>query len=212
MTQGMARKLTLLSEKIGHKDDTTLSSSVYLELNRDIFVIQGKSKLRHVRPEARAIVSYFILVDTPLGHQFDDDAVLTRESLGRKVIRLDSHILNLVGRRTLLLAAVVTLVIAVVRRCSFVGVIAVAGFGSAVVGAELLKNVFIWRMLVPKDALLESGFQTNTYPSGHTTFVTSVALGLLLVSPSRWRPLLAVAGGCICAAIVLVLVVVLVLE
>jgi membrane-associated phospholipid phosphatase len=147
------------------------------------------------------IVSYFILVDTPLGHQFDDDAVLARESLGRKAIRLDSDILNLVGRRTLLLAAVVTLVIAVVRRCSFVGVIAVAGFGSAVVGAELLKNVFIWRTLVPKDALLESGFQTNTYPSGHTTFVTSVALGLLLVSPSRWRPLLAVAGGCICATI-----------
>jgi len=147
------------------------------------------------------ILSYFILVDTPLGHQFDDEAVLAREALSQGVIRLDSHFLNFVGRRTLSLAAVVTLVIAVGRRCSFVGVIAVTGFGCAVVGAEVLKNVLIWRALLPKDALLESGFQINTYPSGHTTFVTSVALGLLLVSPSRWRPWLAVAGGCISATI-----------
>jgi membrane-associated phospholipid phosphatase len=146
------------------------------------------------------IVSYFILVDTPMGHQFDDDAVLSREALSRKVIRWDSDVLGLVGRRTLLLAAVATLLIAAVRRCSLVGVIAVAGFECAVAGAELLKKLLIWRTLVPKDALLERGFQTNTYPSGHTTFVTSVALGLLLVSPSRWRPWLAVAGGCVSAA------------
>ena len=56
-----------------------------------------------------------------------------------------------------------------------------------------------WHMLVPNDAMLESGFQTNTYPSGHATVVTSFALSLLLVSPSRWRPWLAIAGGCISA-------------
>jgi membrane-associated phospholipid phosphatase len=147
------------------------------------------------------IVAYFVLVDTPLGHQFDDNAVLSREALGRKVIRLDSHILDLVRKRTLLLAAAVTLAIAVVRRCTFVGVIAVAGFGCAVMGAEVLKKVLTWRALIPEDALVESGFQTNTYPSGHTTFVTSVVLGLLLVLPCRWRPWLAIAGGSVSATI-----------
>jgi hypothetical protein len=96
-----------------------------------------------------------------------------------------------------LIAAVIMLVIAAVRSCTFVGVVAVAAFGCAVVGAEVLKNALPWRALVPEDALLQRGFQTNTYPSGHATVATSLALGLLLVSPSRWRPWLAIVGGCI---------------
>jgi PAP2 superfamily len=85
------------------------------------------------------------------------------------------------------------------RRCTFVGDIAVAAFGCAVVGAEFLKHVLPWHALVPNDAMLDRGFQTNTYPSGHTTVVTSLALSLLLVSPYRWRPWLAIVGGCISA-------------
>jgi hypothetical protein len=145
------------------------------------------------------IVNYFALVGTPWGHQFDHDAFLGRKMLGREIITFDSDILKLVRKRTLFLGAVATLVIAVMRRCTIVGVIAVAAFGCAAAGAEVLKHVLPWHMLVPNDALLESGFQTNTYPSGHATVVTSFALSLLLVSPSRWRPWLAVAGGCISA-------------
>ena len=145
------------------------------------------------------IVNYFALVGTPLGHQFDDDAFLGRKTLDRRIITLDSDVLKLVRKRTLLLAAVVTLAIAVMRRCTFVGVIAVAAFGCAMVGAEVLKHVLPWRVLVPNDAMLGSGFQANTYPSGHTTAVSSLALSLLLVSPSRWRPWLAIAGGCVSA-------------
>jgi len=142
------------------------------------------------------IVNYFALVGTTWGHQFDDDAFLGHKALGPKVITLDSDVLKLVRKQTLLFAAVVTLAIAVMRRCTFVGVIAVAAFGCAVVGAEVLKHVLPWRVLVPNDAMLGSGFQTNTYPSGHTTAVSSLVLSLLLVSPSRWRPWLAIAGGC----------------
>jgi hypothetical protein len=85
------------------------------------------------------------------------------------------------------------------RRCTFVGVIAVAAFGCAVLGAVVLKRVLAWHALVPNDAMLDSGFQTNTYPSGHATVVTSLALSLLLVSPFRWRPWLAMAGGSVSA-------------
>jgi hypothetical protein len=143
------------------------------------------------------IVNYFALVGTAWGHQFDDDAFLGRNALGRKVITLHSDLLKLVRKRTLFLGAVATLTIAVMRRCTFVGIIAVAAFGCAAVGAEVLKHMLPWHMLVPNDTMLESGFQTNTYPSGHATVVTSFALSLLLVSPARWRPWLAIAGGCI---------------
>jgi PAP2 superfamily protein len=129
----------------------------------------------------------------------DGEAFLGSKTLGRNIITLESDILNLVRKRTLFLAAVVTFAIAVMRRCTFVGVIAVVAFGCAVVGAEVLKHVLPWRALVPNDAVLDDRFQTNTYPSGHTTVVTSLALSSLLVSPSRWRPWLAIAGGCVSA-------------
>jgi hypothetical protein len=87
------------------------------------------------------IVNYFALVGTPWGRQFDRDAFLGRKMLGREIITFDSHILKLVRKRTLFLGAVATLAIAVMRRCTFVGVIAVAAFGCAVVGAVVLKRV-----------------------------------------------------------------------
>jgi hypothetical protein len=142
------------------------------------------------------IVGYFVLVSTSWGHQLDDDAYFGRKALSRKVIQLDSDMLDLVSKAALLLAAVVLLVIAAVRRCTFVGVIAVAGFGFAVIGAEVLKHKLPWRALVPNDGLLEGYMRTDTYPSGHATIGTSLALSLILVSSSRWRPWLAVAAGC----------------
>jgi membrane-associated phospholipid phosphatase len=145
------------------------------------------------------IVCYFALVSTPWGHNFDDDAFFRRKTLHWQIITLDSHILGLIRKKTLLLAAAVILVIASVRRCTFVGVVAMAAFWCAVVGAEFFKKVLPWLALIPKDALFDRSFQKNTYPSGHATFATSLILGLLLVSPSRWRPCLALAGGCISA-------------
>jgi PAP2 superfamily protein len=146
------------------------------------------------------IAGYFILVGTAWGRQLDDEALLGRNALSRKVINLDSHILEHVRPAALLLTAVVLFVIAVGRRCVLVGIIAVAGFGCAVLGAEVLKAVLPWRPLVPMDVLLRSELQTGTYPSGHATIGTSLALSLLFVSSSRWRPWLAVAGGCVSAA------------
>jgi PAP2 superfamily len=148
---------------------------------------------------ALLIVGYFALVSTSWGHQLDDDAFFGREALNWKVIRLDSVVLDLVSKAGLLLAAAIILVIAAARRCTLVGVIGVVGFGCAVVGAEVLKGKLPWRALVPDDFLLETGFQTGTYPSGHATIGTSFALSLLLVSSSRWRPWLAVAAGCMSA-------------
>ncbi len=144
-------------------------------------------------------VGYLVLVSTSWGHQIDDDAYFGRQALSRKVIRLHSDLLDLVSQAALVSAAIVILGIATVRRCTFVGVIAVAGFGCAVVGAEVLKHKLSWLAMVPNDGLLDRGLQTGTYPSGHATVGTSLALSLLLVASSRWRPWLAVAAGCMSA-------------
>jgi membrane-associated phospholipid phosphatase len=42
----------------------------------------------------------------------------------------------------------------------------------------------------------------EAYPSGHTTAVMSLALALVIVAPSRWRPLAAAAGGLLTVAVV----------
>jgi hypothetical protein len=145
------------------------------------------------------IVGYFVLVATPWGHQFDDQAFFGREALNGKVIVWDYHILDLVSKKALLCAAILMIAIGVLRRCTLVGIIAAVGFGSAVLGAEFLKKMFPWHALVDYDSLLPRAFKHGSYPSGHATVGTSLALGLLMVASSRWRPWLAVAAGCFSA-------------
>jgi membrane-associated phospholipid phosphatase len=143
------------------------------------------------------VVLYIGLVGTPWGHRLDDDAYLGRGALSRKVITWDSALLMRVTSVTVVSAAVLLLLIGVVRRSLWVGVIAAVGFGTAVAGAEILKKVFPWRALVPDDARLGKYLQFGTYPSGHATIGTAFALGLLLLSPARWRPWLAAVAGAI---------------
>src|SRR5260221_3614781 len=94
----------------------------------------------------------------------------------------------------------VLLLIGILRRSMQVGVMAAVGFGAAVAGAEILKQVFPWRALVPDDARLVKYLQFGSYPSGHATIGAAFALGLLLVSPARWRPWLAVVAGAVSSA------------
>jgi hypothetical protein len=145
------------------------------------------------------IAGYVAMVSTTQGHQLDDDAYFGRKALSRKVAKLDYRLLDHVTKATLLLAAVTLLVIAAARRCTLVGVIAVVGFGCAVIGAEIFKSTLPWRALVPDDRLLGRNLRMESYPSGHATVGTSLALSLILLSPSGWRPWLAVAAGCMSA-------------
>lgn len=161
--------------------------------------IQRRLLLGAVFSAILLVVGYVTLVSTARGHQLDDDAFFGRKALSRKVINLDSRLLDHVTKATLLVAAAILLVIAAARRCTLVGVITVVGFGCAVIGAEVFKYSLPWRALVPDDGLLERDLRMETYPSGHATIGTSLALSLLLLSPSRWRPWLAVGAGCMSA-------------
>ena len=71
------------------------------------------------------------------------------------------------------------------------GVVAfVAMFGAAVT-TQILKPLLATQREFPLGHFMGA----EAYPSGHTTAVMSLALALVIVSPVRWRPLAAAAGG-----------------
>jgi membrane-associated phospholipid phosphatase len=141
------------------------------------------------------VICYVALVGTDWGHQIDDGAFIGRNGFSRPLIALDGVMLMEVSRETIIAAAGVLFLISALRRSLVVGVIAVAGFFTAVLGAEGLKEVLPWRALVPEDVLLGEGFQMGTFPSGHATVATAFCLGLLLVWPARRRFWLVVVTG-----------------
>jgi membrane-associated phospholipid phosphatase len=141
---------------------------------------------------------YVILVGTDWGHQLDDEAYLGRSALNPQVVKLDAALLSRISNATIMTAGGVLLLISIVRRRVLVGVLAIAGFFTAVIGAEILKDfVFPYRALIPDDARLGKDLLVNSYPSGHATVATAFVLALLMVSPARWRSWLAAVSGTI---------------
>ena len=146
------------------------------------------------------IVFYVALVGTDWGHQLDDDAFLGRGALNRHVAILDVALLKPISIATIIIASSALLLVSVLRRRVLVGLLAIAGFFAAVIGAEVLKDlVFPWRALVPDDARLGKYLELNSYPSGHATVATAFLLALLMVSPPRWRRWLGAVAGAISA-------------
>jgi membrane-associated phospholipid phosphatase len=142
------------------------------------------------------IVFYAVLVGTDWGHEFDDDAYFGRGAVSRPMVTLDAALLMRISDAKIMAAAGFLFLFSLVRGRVLVGVVAVAGFFFAVIGAETLKDlVFHWRALVPNDARLGKELQVNSYPSGHATIATAFLLGLLLVSPTRWLTWLAPVAG-----------------
>jgi membrane-associated phospholipid phosphatase len=144
------------------------------------------------------VTFYVVLVGTDWGHQLDDDAFLGRGALNRHVVPLDLALLMPISIATIMIASGVLLLVSVVRRRVLIGLLAIAGFFAAVIGAEILKDlVFPWQALIPDDARLGQDLQLNSYPSGHATVATAFLLALLMVSPPRWRSWLGPVAGAI---------------
>ncbi|HEY5778088.1 MAG TPA: phosphatase PAP2 family protein [Terrimicrobiaceae bacterium] len=145
-------------------------------------------------------VGYLALVNTTWGQAVDNAGYFGRHIVARAVIEYDNHILGAVSIATLALAVAIILLIGAIRRCLLGALIVAAGFTCAVVGAELLKRTLPWHALVPTDAHLTIDLQRETYPSGHTTIGTSLAIALILVISARWRPWVAVVAGFVSAS------------
>lgn len=141
------------------------------------------------------VVVYLAMVSTAWGHQFDNDAYFGRSVVGRRFVTTEGDLLGHVTAAVLLIALIALVVISAVRRIVAVGVIAAGSVIAALVGVEVLKRTLPWHELVASDSLLHASLQRDTYPSGHTTIGTSLALAALLICPARWRWWAAVAAG-----------------
>jgi len=145
------------------------------------------------------VVVYVTWVSTAWGHTLDNDAYFGAGESARGVVVADRDFLNDVTRLSLGVGLIVLLVVSLVRRILSVGLIAVAGVIVAVAGAEVLKRTLSWSELVPSDASLGAGLRAETYPSGHATIGTSVALAVVMLVPVGWRVWAGLGAGLLSA-------------
>jgi membrane-associated phospholipid phosphatase len=160
-----------------------------------IRLIRNRLLLGAMISVAMLIAGYFLFVQTTWGHTTDNLAYYGREALALLVIDYGNTILSTVNKVTLAVTALIIFLIGMIRRSPLVAFIAIIGQGCAIVGAEVLKCILPRHALVPTDAYYSLDLQRASYPSGHTTVATSVALALILVSVARWRLWLAPLAG-----------------
>jgi membrane-associated phospholipid phosphatase len=105
------------------------------------------------------------------------------------------NLLDLIPSVMVAVGAVVSLVIAMVRRAWFALVVAVGTALAATVTTQLLKNVFLTRPDLGVD-----GYVSNSFPSGHTTVAAASALVVFLVASPNTRWLAGTLGAAFAVA------------
>ncbi|WP_423462565.1 phosphatase PAP2 family protein [Promicromonospora sp. MS192] len=124
--------------------------------------------------------------------QYADQLALEGAARGQGVLwELAEPVLGVVSNTFVGLGLAAAVVLALVRgRWWLAAQVAVLVAGSNLT-TQVLKHV-----VLDRPALLDvARADVNTLPSGHTTVAASVAAGLLIAVPRRWRPLVAVAGA-----------------
>jgi len=134
------------------------------------------------------VVGYFVFIANVWGHELDNEAYLGRESEGRFIATTGGHLLSRVTAGALALGLIALVVLGAALRAFVVAVIAVIGVGVAVAGAQVLKATLPWSPLAASDADLPAGLFRETYPSGHTTIGSTLAMAVVMIIPAsaRW--------------------------
>lgn len=135
-------------------------------------------------------------VASPLGQRADQLALEGATSGQGLLWEVAEPVLGVVSNSFVGLGLAAAVVLALVRgRWWLAAQVAVLVAGSNLT-TQVLKHV-----VLDRPALLDiSRADINTLPSGHTTVAASVAAGLLIAVPRRWRPVVAVAGAAYTAA------------
>jgi membrane-associated phospholipid phosphatase len=139
-----------------------------------------------------AAIVYLLLVQTHLGHRFDNAALI-----GSQQQSLSSRVHDLFFLQRIRPATFATMLIAitlcgVARRRPRAGLALALAALVAVVGTDIAKYWILPRpFLVPTDAIRD----VNSFPSGHTATAIGCALALVVLSPPVFRGIVAILTG-----------------
>jgi len=132
------------------------------------------------------VALWYVFIRTNDGRRFENFVWDSRRVMAPRIRRTQNDVLNLVTVSTLALALVVVLVLGWLRRTWFVAVTVCAAVVGASFTTQVLKRVVINR---PPTLGELARISTNSFPSGHATICTVVALGALLMTGQHWRRL-----------------------
>jgi membrane-associated phospholipid phosphatase len=135
---------------------------------------------------------YVLFVRTSTGQRFDNAALLGSYQQYPATRAADNAALQRITADSFALVLVALVSIGLLRRRILLGLAAAFTAGITVVGADILK-----RYVLSRPALVSTDYAitTNSFPSGHTATAVACALALMLVSPPRWRGVVAVVAG-----------------
>ena len=149
-------------------------------------------------PLLAAGYAFFVL--TEAGQALDYAGYFGRGREPGAAVDYDRHILSWITPIHLAAAGGATVLIASVRRRPFTGLVAAAALFAAVCGAEWFKRNLPRPELSEAPGKVPAYFSGDTYPSGHTTAGTSMAMGLILAGAARWRKVIALAAAAVSAS------------
>ena len=132
------------------------------------------------------VVVWYVFIRTNDGRRFENFVWDSRRVMAPRVRRTQNDALNLVTEVTLGVGLVVILLLGVVRRTWLVALVTCVGIGGATVSTQVLKRIVIHR---PPTIGELARISANSFPSGHATICTAVALGALLMTGQHWRRL-----------------------
>jgi membrane-associated phospholipid phosphatase len=135
---------------------------------------------------------YVFFVRTPTGQRFDNAALLGSYQQYSVTRAADNASLQRITADSFALVLVVLVAIGILRRRVLLGLAAAFTAGITVVGVDVLKHDVLTR---PALVSTDYSITANSFPSGHTATAVACALALMLVSPPRWRGLVAVVAG-----------------
>jgi membrane-associated phospholipid phosphatase len=126
-------------------------------------------------------VVYLVFVQTYHGQRVDD-AALTGRAIAQRGTTAAGHLLATISVGSLILAIVLLVAQALVRRRPDLSLVAAAVICISVIAAELFKHV-----LLPRPELYVGPLAHPSYPSGHTAVAFSVGVAATLCVPVRMR-------------------------
>lgn len=144
------------------------------------------------------VALYLFAVQTAWGQRLDATAVRGRHALRIETVHAAHRLLTTIDVASVALLGGAIVVVALLRGRPRLAVGAGIVMAGATFTSEILKHVVLPR---PNLGVPDALGLTPSYPSGHTTVAMSLAIGALLVTPSRWRALVGMLGAVYASAI-----------